>query len=45
MFFSTRMSSAMKTKFGFVNVAGTAFHNVTEIVVASQYKTTISIIR
>jgi hypothetical protein len=41
--FSTGMLAAMKTKFGFVNVTGTAFHDVTEIAVASEYKTTISI--
>jgi hypothetical protein len=44
MCFSTGMSSAMKTKFGFVNVTGTTFHDVTDIAVASEYKTMIEII-
>jgi hypothetical protein len=41
--FSTGMSTAMKAKFGFVNVTGSAFHDITSLAIASDYNTTIAI--
>jgi hypothetical protein len=41
--FSTGMSTAMKAKFGFVNVSGRAFHDVTSLAIASDYNTTVSV--
>jgi hypothetical protein len=40
--FSTGMSTAMKAKFGFVNINGSVFHDITSIAIASDYNTTIS---
>lgn len=37
--FSARMSTAMKRKFNFVNIAGNALHDVTNTVITSQYVT------
>jgi hypothetical protein len=42
--FSTGMSTAMKAKFGFVNVNGSVFHDITSLVIASDYNTTISVV-
>ncbi len=41
--FSTGMSTAMKAKFGFVNVMGSAFHDITSLAIASNYNTTIAL--
>jgi hypothetical protein len=41
--FSTGMSTAMKAKFGFVNVTGNAFHDITSLVISSEYNTTIAL--
>jgi hypothetical protein len=40
--FSTEMSTAMKAKFGFVNVTGSTFHDITSLATASDYNTTIA---
>ncbi len=42
--FSTGMSTAMKAKFGFVNITESAFHDITSLATTSEYNTTISII-
>jgi hypothetical protein len=42
--FSTGMSTAMTAKFGFVNVNGSVFHDITSLVIASDYNTTISVV-
>jgi hypothetical protein len=42
--FSTGMSTAMKEKFGSVNITGSAFHDITSLAIASENNTTISII-
>ncbi len=41
--FSTGMSTAMRAKFGFVNVTGNMFHDITSIAIASKYNTTIAL--
>jgi hypothetical protein len=41
--FSTGLSTAMKAKFGFVNVTGSTFHYVTSLAIASSYNTTIAL--
>jgi hypothetical protein len=40
--FSSGMSTAMKAKFGVVNVTGSAFHDITSLAIASNYNTTIA---
>jgi hypothetical protein len=40
--FSTGMATAMKAKFGFVNINGSIFHDITSLAIASDYNTTIS---
>ncbi len=42
--FLSGMSTAMKAKFGFVNITGSAFHDITSLATASEYNTMISII-
>ncbi len=39
--FSTGMSLALKWKFGFLNVAGKAFHNVLDMAIMAEYNTLI----
>jgi hypothetical protein len=41
--FFTGMFLAMKTHFGFLNVAGTAFHEVTDLVIKAEYNRTITV--
>jgi hypothetical protein len=41
--FSTGMSTAMKAKFGSMNVMGSAFHDITSLAIASKYNTTIAL--
>jgi hypothetical protein len=38
--FSTGISTATKAKFGFVNVMGSAFHDITSLAIASDYHIT-----
>jgi hypothetical protein len=33
----------MKRKFGFLNVAGTEFHDITDIAIAAEYNTSITV--
>jgi hypothetical protein len=33
----------MKVKFGFVNVTGSRFHDITSLAIASRYNTTIAL--
>jgi hypothetical protein len=41
--FSTEMSTATKEKFGFVNVTGSVFHDITSLAIPSEYNTTIAL--
>jgi hypothetical protein len=41
--FSTGMSTAIEAKFGFVNVTGSVFHDITSLAIASEYNTSIAL--
>ncbi len=41
--FSTGMSTAMEAKFGFVNVMGSLFHDITSLAIAPEYNTSIAL--
>ena len=42
--FSTGMSSDMKKKFGFINVAGNAFSNITDACINADYSAPLSLV-
>jgi hypothetical protein len=41
--FSAGMLLAMKRQFGFLNVAGTAFHNLTHMAIVAEHNTSITV--
>jgi hypothetical protein len=43
MCFSAGMLLAMKRQFGFLNVAGMAFHDVTDMAIAAEYNTSLMV--